>query len=173
MKKCLSFMAFAIMAVFSLAFVSCSNDDDDNDNNVSSGKTIEINGKNYEINPYMEWEGGWNEEGDNKGQFVVSVLSDPVHNTQDVWAYFFEYTAAGLPKEGDDFAKMSLTLNPMDDNAGNVWEDLTYNSGSAQVIKTNKDKDYITVKFDKLTMSGGGYNYVFDGTVDIVYNFYR
>ena len=37
MKKYLSFMAFAMMAVFSLAFVSCDDDDEDD---ISSEATI-------------------------------------------------------------------------------------------------------------------------------------
>ena len=37
MKKYLTFMAFAIMAIFSLSLVSCSSDDDDDDDKKSSG----------------------------------------------------------------------------------------------------------------------------------------
>ncbi len=178
MKKFLSYIAFAMMAVFSLAFVSCSDDDDDNSDSQKSEKTIEINGKQYEITSIIEWEGSWNEQGDNKGLFYVSVYNQ-VHNTKDVWAYQFEYTATRLPEIGDDFAKMSLTLFPADGHTtGIVYGDFTYQSGAAQVININKEKDYITVKFDKLTMSGiddDGKNctYVFNGTADISFNFYR
>ena len=38
MNKYIKFMAFAMMAVFSLAFVSCGDDDEDNDIDIKNGK---------------------------------------------------------------------------------------------------------------------------------------
>ncbi len=62
MKKYLSLIAFAVMAVFSLAFVSCGDDDDDELNNGGNASKSEqfsftINGKNYYYGRTYTWPG--------------------------------------------------------------------------------------------------------------------
>lgn len=53
MKRYLNIMAFAMLAVFSLAIVSCSSDDDDDENwdgGTKAKKTLVINGVSYYAN---------------------------------------------------------------------------------------------------------------------------
>ena len=70
MNKYFKFMAFAMMAVFSLAFVSC--EDDDDAPSMGDGK-IEVNGKQYSLSPITN-EGSWDAY-DNTGDFTVAVMN--------------------------------------------------------------------------------------------------
>ena len=64
MKKCLSFMAFAMMAVFSLAVVSCGDDDDDEPTNVDSDYVGTWSVQRVE---------GWGYDEDNSFEYVLPV----------------------------------------------------------------------------------------------------
>lgn len=60
MKKYLSFMTFVMMAVFSLAFVSCGDDDEPNkggDAGINEKFSFTINGKNYYYGHTYTWPG--------------------------------------------------------------------------------------------------------------------
>ncbi len=172
MKKYLYHIFVALFAVSSLSLVSCSDDDDESN---AMGKTIQINGKAYEIDPYITMEGSWNVDDDNIGTFTVSVF-DQVGNAEDCLYYQFSYTDTSHPQVGDEFSTKSLELTPMDNADHDTFcfmIPLTYNSGTAKVVSINKDKDEMVVKFDNLTMSGDCCSYTFNGTVAVDFNFYR
>ncbi|MGM9840816.1 MAG: hypothetical protein ACI31D_01290 [Candidatus Limisoma sp.] len=60
MKKYLNFMTFVMMAVFSLAFVSCGDDDEPNkggDAGINEKFSFTINGKNYYYGHTYTWPG--------------------------------------------------------------------------------------------------------------------
>ena len=158
----------ALLALMPFALISCGSDDDDN--NSSSSKTIQINGKSYEIDPYFVQEGSFDAE-DGKGEFSVGVFNQ-VGNTKDSWFYQFSYMDSEKPKVGDDFSKKSLELMAQDDSDA-CYTTLTYKSGSAKVVSIDKSKDNMTIKFDNLKMAGGEYSYTFTGTATVDFNFAR
>lgn len=170
MKKYLSLMAFAMIAVFGLAFVSC---DDDDEMSISNGE-IEINGVKYKTTTEITMEGSWNEDGDNEGSFTVAVLNN-VGGTEDVWYETFYFESDKMPKEGDDFAQMSLTQSPMDDLYESIFDDFSYVSGSAKVKSVNKSKGLMTISFNNLKTKNkkGTFTYTFNGTVSVSFNFER
>ena len=106
MKKHFKFLMLALLALMPFALISCGSDDDDD--NPSSSNTIQINGKSYEINPYVVQEGSFDAE-NGEGEFSVGVFNQ-VGNTKDSWFYQFSYTDSEKPKIGDDFSKKSLEL---------------------------------------------------------------
>lgn len=82
MKKFLSFMAFAMLAVFSLAFVSCSDDDDENEN---TGSTSELVGTWDVINTTYYYDGlGSDIEDGNGAYWVFSANKLTVHDSEDL-----------------------------------------------------------------------------------------
>lgn len=168
MKKHFKFLMLALLALMPFALISCGSDDDDD--NPSSSNTIQINGKSYEINPYVVQEGSFDAE-NGEGEFSVGVFNQ-VGNTKDSWFYQFSYTDSEKPKVSDDFSKKSLELWAQDDS--DAWyTTLTYKSGSAKVVSIDKSKDDMTIKFDNLKMAGGEYSYTFNGTATVNFNFAR
>ena len=157
----------ALLALMPLALISCGDDDDDNN---SPSKTIQINGKSYELDPYVVSEGSFDAE-DGTGEFAVGVFNQ-VGNTKDAWFYQFSYTDTDEPKVGDDFSKKSLELMAQDESDACLTT-LTYKSGSAKVVSIDKSKDDMTIKFDNLKMAGGEYSYTFNGTATVDFNFSR
>lgn len=155
----------ALLALMPLALISCGDDDDDNN---SSSKTIQINGKSYELDPYVVSEGSFDAE-DGTGEFVVGVVNQ-VGNSKDSWGYRFSYTDTAEPKAGDDFSKKSLEMRAEDESAA-VYSTLTYKSGSAKVVSINKSNDEMTIKFSNLKMADDEYSYTFNGTATVDFNF--
>lgn len=184
MKKTFFLSVLALfMGFFSLSLISCGGDDEDDLSNVPnnsdwSGGDIEINGVKYKTTLAVVFEGSINPIGfGERGMFSVTVLNK-VGNTTDCWYEVFTFSQSRMPKEGDDFADMSLALTPFDELNGiksiiDLNEAFEYVSGSAQVVKMDKGHDKMTVRFDKLKMSNGDFNYTFNGTVTVDFNFYR
>ena len=112
MKKHFKFLMMALLALMPFALISCGSDDDDN--YPSSSNTIQINGKSYEINPYVVQEGSFDAE-NGEGEFSVGVFNQ-VGNTKDSWFYQFSYTDSEKPKVGDDISKKSLELWAQDES---------------------------------------------------------
>lgn len=168
MKKHFKLLMLALLALMPFALISCGSDDDDD--NPFSSNTIQINGKNYELNTYVVQEGSFDAEA-GKGEFTVGVFNQ-VSNTKDCWYYQFSYTDSTKPKVGDDFSKKSLELMALDDSDA-CYTTLTYKSGSAKVVSIDKSKDDMTIKFDNLKMAGGEYSYTFNGTATVYFNFAR
>ena len=101
MKNYLSFIAFAMMAVFSLSFTACSSDDDDNSS--SESNQIEINGTKYSVSEDGLM-GDWIEayEGIGITTFYIHVpISGNIFGS-----YIFTCTSSHSPKVGDDFSTM-------------------------------------------------------------------
>ena len=139
MKKHFKLLMLALLALMPFALISCGSDDDDD--NPSSSNTIQINGKSYEINPYVVQEGSFDAE-NGEGEFSVGVFNQ-VGNTKDSWFYQFSYTDSEKPKVGDDFSKKSLELWAQDESDA-CYTTLTYKSGSAKVVSIDKSKDDMT-----------------------------
>lgn len=156
----------ALLALMPFALISCGSDDDDD--NPSSSKTIQINGKSYELGLNLVQEGNFDAE-EGKGEFTVGIFNQ-VGNTKDCWYYQFSYTDSAEPKVGDDFSKKSLELMAQDESDA-CYTTLTYKSGSAKVISIDKSNDDMTIKFDNLKMAGGEYSYTFNGTATVDFNF--
>lgn len=161
MNKYIKFMAFAMMAVFSLAFVSC--EDDDDAPSMGDGK-IEVNGKQYSLSPITN-EGSWDSY-DNTGDFTVAVM-----NADDVDYYEFEFESSEEPKVGDDFANMNLTLMPLVAAPDVDIEEYSYSGGSAKITSTNESEDEMTVKFSNLKMKCGSNTFTFNGTATLMFDF--
>lgn len=175
MKKYFYFVMVAFLSTMSLTFVSCSSDDDD-ETLPSSGKTININGVDYEIDPYMTLE-GYLDSSTHKGEFTVSYFTKE-GDTRTAYYLTFEYSSPTQPQVGDDFAQKSLGLSVMFShfsdsydvlNGENPWAIIPYKSGSAKVVGVEKNK--IIVQFNNLQMKDNKMTYTFNGTVDIDYNF--
>lgn len=168
MKRHFKLLMLSLLALMPFALISCGSDDDDD--NLSSSNTIQINGKSYELDTYVVQEGSFDAEA-GKGEFTVGVFNQ-VGNTKDCWYYQFSYTDSTKPKVGDDFSKKALELMAQDDS--DAWyTTLTYKSGSAKVVSIDKSKDDMTIKFDNLKMAGGEYSYTFNGTATVDFNFAR
>lgn len=141
--------------------MSCGNDDE---NNGTSGSTIEINGVMRTISTIAGLEGSWS---NGSGEFTITV--DNVKNgTNDLEYYMFSFQNATDLKKGDDVSKMKLTLSPPETS---YWESYSYQSGKATVMATNKEKSEITIKFEQLEMVYKGDIYKFNGTITLMYDF--
>lgn len=157
----------ALLAVLSFSLVSCSEDD-----NPSSGSTIEINGTEYEVSKFVEMTGSW-EKDQNSGDFTISVDRD-YYGTIVVDYYTFNFTNNVCPTVGDDISEMNLVLTPLtNDSDDPLWDNsYTYVSGHAIVTKTAPDKSELTVRFENLRMNKDGKAYTFNGTVALAFFFY-
>ena len=167
MKKQFRFLMALLALMMPLVFFTGCSSDDDGDS-PSAGKTIQINGKTYELNPYIVQEGSFDSE-DGTGEFSVGVFNK-VGNSKDDWYYQFSYTDSSEPKVGDDFSKKSLELMAQDESDA-CYTTLTYKSGSAKIVSIDKSNDDMTIKFDNLKMAGGEYSYTFNGTATVDFNF--
>ena len=177
MKKYSYFLMMAFLSIMSVALVSCGNDDDDY-TLPSSGKTVNINGVDYEIDPYMTLE-GYLDKNTHNGEFTVPYFTKE-GNTRTAWYLTFNFTSSGQPQVGDDFAQKSLGLSVIfshffDSDDIDDYEDFSkkvpYKSGSAKVVGVDEEKGKIVVQFDNLQMMDNKMTYTFNGTVDIDYNF--
>ncbi|MBO5602980.1 MAG: hypothetical protein J5957_10360 [Prevotella sp.] len=165
MNKYIKFMAFAMMAIFSLAFVSCGDDDDDEPS--ASGSQIEINGvKHYVGGEGAYFLGAWVSD--------VCAINMHVNDGRPDNAYLFMYRTNHAPKVGDDLSQMDeFTVTPY--NFYDKYEEveLTFSSGSAKItaINTSVDDGSVTIKFDNLKMVSGSLSLTFNGTAVIPFNF--
>lgn len=177
MKKYLSFMAFALIAVFSLAFVSCGDDDDDEDDPSTSGYKIEINGKSYEINPNqigVIWNeppvgsvisfdtGKYGMMSDDSKSYIFGFLAWDQETSYDEPKVGMDITVFGRTVEGAgmyDYGKLSLTD---DDDI-----ECDYISGSLIITEIDKKEETITLKFINLKMGKGKTSYTFNGTLKL------
>lgn len=164
LKKYFYMVMVALFAALPFALTSCGDDDDDEGS--SSAKYIQINGKSYEIDPYITME-GYLDENENEGTFTVSVF-EQVGSTKDCIYYTFYYTDTKRPAVGDDFSKKSLKLESVED-----LSTLSYKSGSAKVVSVDKEKGIINIKFDNLKMENSEYSYTFKGTAPVDFNYGR
>lgn len=64
-----------------------------------------------------------------------------------------------------DNLAIEVTLHASDRDSDFYGKPLNYQSGSAKVVRLNKSKNNITIKFDQLKMNRGDTNYIFHGTV--------
>ncbi|MBO6296196.1 MAG: hypothetical protein J6M54_01590 [Prevotella sp.] len=173
MSKYIKFMAFAMMAVFSLVFVSCSDDDDDEPS--ASGSQIEING----VKHYVGGEGIYF-----IGAYTGTIYSDDdgictinmhVNDGRPDNGYQFMYLTGHAPRVGDDLSQMKeFTVTPF--NFYDKYEEveLAYSSGSAKItaINTSVDDGAVTIRFDNLKMVSGSLSLTFNGTAVIPFNFH-
>lgn len=161
MKKYIYIFSITLLATLSFTLMSCGNDDE---NNGTSGSTIEINGVMRTISTIAGLEGSWS---NGSGEFTITV--DNVKNgTNDLEYYMFSFQNATDLKKGDDVSKMKLTLSPPE---ASYWESYSYQSGKATVMATNKEKREITIQFEQLEMVYKGDIYKFNGTATLMYDF--
>lgn len=165
MNKYIKFMAFAMMAVFSLAFISCG--DDDNDEPSASGSQIEING----VKHYVGGDGIYFIGAYTSG---ICAINMHVNDGRPDNVHLFMYETDHAPKVGDELSQMNeFTVTPC--NFYDKYEDveLAYNSGKAKVtaINTSVDNGSVTIKFDNLKMVSGSLSLTFNGTAVIPFNF--
>ena len=167
MKKYLYLLFITFFGFMPFVLASCG-DDDDNQN--GNNGNIEINGVSYPLSNLITMEGSWNEDGDNKGTFTVTVLD----KANDALYYSFSFISSEQVKEGDSFST-TLTLEPLDGDDGEndfLWNGpFNYVSGTAKVIKTDKAKSILVIQFDNLTMKGKETSYTFKGTAEVSYRF--
>lgn len=161
MKKYIYIFSITLLATLSFTLMSCGNDDE---NNGTSGSTIEINGVMRTISTIAGLEGSWS---NGSGEFTITV--DNVKNgTNDLEYYMFSFQNATDLKKGDDVSKMKLTLSPPE---ASYWESYSYQSGKATVMATNKEKREITIQFEQLEMVYKDDIYKFNGTATLMYDF--
>ena len=176
MKKYLSLMAFAMVAVFSLTFISCGNDDDDEPS--SDYDQIEINGTKYDVfTTSLVWtdlvsiygedmmRGLYGDDylDENKAIFVIAHLNGD--------CYTFDYTCPYEPKKGDVISNMkNFVMEP--DITGQAKDiEYSYVSGTAKITDTNVSKELITIQFNNLKFKHGDKTYTFNGTLQFPYDF--
>lgn len=161
MKKYIYIFSITLLATLSFTLMSCGNDDE---NNGTSGSSIEINGVMRTISTIAGLEGSWS---NGSGEFTITV--DNVKNgTNDLEYYMFSFQNATDLKKGDDVSKMKLTLSPPE---ASYWESYSYQSGKATVMATNKEKREITIQFEQLEMVYKDDIYKFNGTATLMYDF--
>lgn len=169
MKKYLSFMAFAMMTVLSLAFISCSSDDDDESTSFKFGQ-ININGKDYACYGYgmpimytSSWEGGTLSI-----SLPLGELADAKKGEYDYdYMIDIECNGGNKPSAGTDLADYSeIDINIILNDVGSA----VYESGSA-IVKSIKDDDYITIEFKNFKCKiSSTHSYTFNGTVKLDYD---
>jgi len=170
MNKCIKFLAFAMMAVFSLAFVSCGDDDDDKPAGYKFGQ-ININGKDYACYGYgfpITFTSSW-EDGGLSVELPLGELADAKKGEYD-----FDYSigiscwGGKKPSVGTDLADYpEIYVDYVFDELG----DAVYESGSA-VVKSIKDDDHITIEFKnfKCKEESSIQSYTLNGTVKLDYD---
>lgn len=169
MKKYLSFMAFAMMTVLSLAFISCSSDDDDESTSFKFGQ-ININGKDYACYGYgmpITYISSW-EDGTLSISLPLGELADAKKGEYDYdYMIGIECNGGNKPSAGTDLANYSeINVTIILNEVGSV----VYESGSA-VVKSIKDDDYITIEFKNFKCkTSSSQSYTFNGTVKLDYD---
>ena len=169
MNKYIKFMAFAMMAVFCLAFVSCGNDDDDEAISFKYGQ-ININGKDYACYGYgmpVVYSSSW-EDGTLSISMPLGELSDAKKGEYDYdYMIFIECYGGNKPSAGTnlaDYPEIDVTI------ILNELGSAVYESGSA-IVKHIKEDDYITIEFKNFKCkSSSTQSYTFNGTVKLDYD---
>ena len=170
MNKYIKFMAFAMMAVFSLALVSCGGNDDDGPTNYKYGQ-ININGKDYACYGYdmpFTYESLWEDE------FLLITL--PIDNLADAQKGEYELSSrididcfgGSKPSVGTNLADYPQIETVIVDEGVSA----AYESGSA-IVKSVKEDDYITIEFKNFkckAKANSTQSYTFNGTVKLSYN---
>lgn len=160
-------MAFAMMAVFSLTFVSCGNDDEPGSYMYDQ---ININGKNYASYGYnmpITYISSW-EDGELSILLTLGELSDAANEEFD-YDYMIEIDCEGgnKPSVGTNLADYpEIDILIMLDG----YEYATYTSGDA-IVKSVKNDDHITIEFkDFKCIDRSSKSYTFNGTVKLSYD---
>lgn len=169
MNKYMKFMAFAMMAVFSLAFVSCRDDDDDELGIFKYG-IININGKDYACYGYdmiATDESSWR-DGTLSIWIPLGELADAKKGEFD-YDYLIGIDCFGgnKPSVGTnlaDYPEIYVSIM-LDESSGTDYE-----SGSA-VVKSVKDDDYITIEFKNFKCGeSSAQSFTVNGTVKLLYD---
>ena len=171
MKHYLRLLAFAMVAVFSLAFVSCG-DDDDGIDAPENGTQFVINGKSYNLSSKQVGV-MWVEPPFGS---VIQICTGKYGMLNPDKIYTFGFPAWDgekycEPKVGMDISKLVWKLN------GEVLHSFTlsddddiecdYVSGSLVIIAIDKTNETMTFKFTNLKMSNGQTSYTFNGKVKL------
>lgn len=167
MRKYLSFMAFAMIAVFCLAFVSCSSDDDedggDNGSTPSSSATLKING--------VEWIADTNTPPAFSGTFESihggHVTTNFKRKKTDIKHYAIAESLGlsidmkigysitkGMDLATSDYLQYASGNSEMDLSEG-IWGEDSYRYGryslkgatGSAVVVDFKEKEFLTIKF--------------------------
>lgn len=162
MKKYLSFMAFAMMAVFSLTLVSCGDNDDELDG--FEYEQIEVNGKKATLTGTI-----FTYLGDD--YYYVPTTAMFSFGTLNNDSYLFQWYSPNEPKKGDVISDMkNFYMEP--DVTGQVKDvKYTYSSGAAKIIDANVAKEEITVQFNNLKKVNGSNSFTFNGTITFGFDF--
>ena len=168
MKSYMKFMAFAMMAVFSLTFVSCS-DDDDEPNSKQLYDVLQINGVNYACYGYrcpVTYTTDW-DLSTHSGTISLPCgrLADAQQGEYDFdYMYSINLNGSQDLKKGSKLEDFSPEFTAVDDDY--VGGSLAYISGSA-TITDKKNDTYITVKFENFQFSNGTETYTLNGSVQL------
>ena len=168
MKKYLSLITFAVMAVFSLTLVSCGNDEEDDP--TLTYELININGKNYACYGYgmpITYQSLW-KDGTLHILLPLGELADAQKGEYD-YDYMIGITCSdgSKPSVGTNLANYPNIEATIILNEGGS---AVYESGSA-IVKSIKDDDYITIEFkDFKCKTSSIQSYTFNGTVKLYYD---
>lgn len=154
----------AMFAAMSFTLTACGDDNEPDDPN-KGGSNFTINGVSVQTTTEFTMAGEWDSD-NNEGTFTVAV-----NDKGDIWYYKFSYINNSLPKVGDNFASMNLTLEPLDDSDVPLGMNLAYSEGSAIVKSIDKSKEIMTIEFKSLKMAKNGYTYTFNGAINVDFEF--
>ena len=169
MKKYLSFMAFAMVAVFSLTFISCGDDDEDGAESFKFGQ-ININGKDYACYGYgmpITYSSSW----ENRTLSILLPLGELADAKKGEYDYDYmvsiECDGGNKATTGTNLADYSNISIMITLNGGGY---AVYESGSA-VVKSVSDDDHITVEFKNFKCKASSTSsYTLNGSVKLDYD---
>lgn len=165
MKKYLSLIAFAVMAVFSLTFVSCGDDDEE----PSFGfDQIEINGTKQELfSTLFSWEDMTSILGldldDNYAMFGFGLMNGD--------GYILSCQCPYEPKKGDVISNMKNFVVEPDITGQKKGIKYPYVSGTAKIVDTNVSKEELTLKLENVKFEKDGKSYTFNGQITSRFSF--
>lgn len=166
MKKYLSLMAFAMMAVFSLTFVSCGDNDEEKD----KYGLININGENYlcwDYNSPFSLYSRWT-----NGNLIICFPFFPMvkfgDETRYPYVYYIECNGINKPVKDINLAdypniNIKISLN------ADLYLFAVYESGSA-IVKSVSDDDHITMEFKNFKCKTESNSYTLNGTIKLRYD---
>lgn len=165
MKKYLSLIAIAVMAVFSLTFVSCGDDDEE----PSFGfDQIEINGTKQELfSTLFSWEDMTSILGldldDNYAMFGFGLMNGD--------SYILSCQCPYEPKKGDVISNMKNFVVEPDITGQKKGIKYPYVSGTAKIVDTNVSKEELTLKLENVKFEKDGKSYTFNGQITSRFSF--
>ncbi len=165
MKKYLSLIAIAVMAVFSLTFVSCGDDDEE----PSFGfDQIEINGTKQELfSTLFSWEDMTSILGldldDNYAVFGFGLMNGD--------GYILSCQCPYEPKKGDVISNMKNFVVEPDITGQKKGIKYPYVSGTAKIVDTNVSKEELTLKLENVKFEKDGKSYTFNGQITSRFSF--